>query len=104
MTQVKTVLLLSIVSALCISNYLLIIEYYNEYVPENFAIDKLLDKKFRCIRFFYDKINDKYAHMSCKEYHKDYIDFLLEKSRYVYMFYTHNVIIISLIIIFYLLL
>ena len=102
--QMKTIVFLSMLSALCISTYLLIIEYYNEYAPENLIIHKLLDKKYRCIRFFHDKVIDKYAYISCKMYHTDYIDFLLEKSRYVYLFYAHNVIIISLTIIIYLLL
>lgn len=100
--KVKTVLLSAMIIALCISNYLLISEYFNEYDPDNFGIKKLLNKKYRCIRFFHDKGIDKYTYRSCKAYEHDYGAFILEKSRYIYMYYAHNLILISLFAIFYL--
>ncbi len=89
---------------LTLSNYFLISEYMTEYVPENFDIKKLLDKKYRCIRYFDEKNYNKFTHNSCKALLHDYVDFKLEKSRYIYAYYAHNSIIISIIVVFMLLL
>ena len=88
---------------LTISNYYLISEYMSEYVPDNFNIHKLLNLKYRCIRYFNDKHFDKFSHNRCKQYLEDYIIFKLEKSRYIYMYYGHNIILISLFSLFILL-
>jgi hypothetical protein len=77
-------------------------EYYKQYAPENFSIHKILDKKYRCIRFFHDKDDSPYMQKICQLYYYDYIAFSLEKSRYIFMYYAHNVIVISLIAIFHL--
>ncbi len=83
---------------------MIIIQYYNEYVPENFSIKQLLDKQYRCIRYFNTKQYDKFAHNSCKNHIHDYIEFQLERSKYIYMYYAHNLIMVSMFVIFHLIL
>ncbi len=100
----KYALISIMIFILCILNYFLINEYLTEYVPDNFDIKKLLDKKYRCIRFFDDKRDDRYLRATCAPYLEDYLSFKLEKSRYIILYYAHNTILISLIIIFQLLL
>ena len=74
-----------------------------EYVSENFDIKKLLEKKYRCIRYFDEKNYDKFSHNSCKPFFYDYVEFKLEKARYIYAYYAHNAIVVSIIIVFMLL-
>lgn len=99
----KFLLTVCMIFTLSLSNYYLISEYMSEYVPDNFNIEKLLDKKYRCIRYFDDKYYDKFTYNKCKEYLEEYIIFKLEKSRYIYIYYAYNIIIISLFGIFILL-
>jgi hypothetical protein len=102
--KLKNLVELTIIIALCLSNYMIIMQYYNEYVPENFSIKQLLDKQYRCIRYFHAKQYDKFAYNSCKKYTHDYVEFQLERSRYIYMYYSHNLIMVSMFVIFHLVL
>jgi len=102
--KLKHVIELAFIIALCLSNYLTMMEYYNEYVPEQFTPQKLLQKHNRCIRYFSSNKYDKYIYYSCKEYMQDYIAFQLEKSRYIYMYFAHNTIMLSMFAIFHLVL
>ncbi len=83
---------------------MLINEYFNEYTPDNFDIIKLLEKKYRCIRYFNEKHVDKYQQSLCQAYLVDYLEFKLEKSRYIFIYYSYNIVMISLILIIYLVL
>lgn len=102
MMKLKTVIQMAIVIALCASNYMMILKYYDEYVPDNFDIYKMLDIRYRCIRFFHDKNENSYRQKICQPYYYDYVAFNLEKSRYIYMYYAHNLIVISIFTIFHL--
>lgn len=77
---------------------MMIIEYFKNYVPEYFDIEKLLDKKYRCIRYFEDKDFNTYNDKQCQPYIYHYMLFKLEKSRYIYMHYAYNLIVWSLFI------
>ena len=90
--------------ALVISNYHAIIEYNSNYEPENFTIKHMLEPKYRCIRYFDDKQYSKYYHIKCADYLYDYTDFMLERSRYIYIFYIRNMIAAVLLVLFHLLL
>lgn len=99
----RIIILLSVIIAFCISNCLFMAEYLDEYSPDNFSSQKLVDKRYRCIKFFHEKRIDKFAHTSCKSYHDDYIMFMMERSRYICLIYADNAILMSLFVIFYLL-
>ena len=73
-------------------NYLIIIEYFQNYVSDYFDIEKLLTKKYRCIRYFEERDHDKFTDRQCEPYVYEYMLFKLEKSRYVYMHYAYNFI------------
>ena len=88
--------------SMCVTNYVLIMQYYDEYVPDNFSRNKILDKKYRCIRYFHNNIQNRYGESICKAYYYDYVAFNLEKSRYIFMYYVHNIIVITLFAIFHL--
>lgn len=102
--QFKTFLQTMVLIGVLCSNYFIILEYYDEYVPDNFGIQKLIDPKYRCIRYFYDKVDNAYLHNKCKPYIYDYTAFLLEKSRYIYVYYAYNMCIAILFVIFHILL
>lgn len=102
--KLKHVIELTFIIAFCLSNYMTMIEYYNEYVPEYFSAYKLLQKHNRCIQYFNENNYDRYTHYRCKDYMQDYIEFQLEKSRYIYLYYAHNAVMISIFIIFHLVL
>lgn len=66
-----------IIAMLIVNNY--IISTY--YSPENFGRDKLIQKKYRCIRYYQDKDDyNKFMEKSCKPYMKDNRIFNDEKS------------------------
>ena len=94
--QTKTLVQIVFLAAILASNYLLVLEYQEEYVPDNFDIRKLLHQKYRCIRYFNDKEHNKYLHQKCSDYAYDYTEFVLERSRYIYMFYVYNFVISGL--------
>ena len=100
----KILVLVSIISIVVMTNYMILTEYNNEYYPDNFSIEHMSDQKYRCIRYFNDKLYNKYMYVKCKDYVYDYTDFILERSRYICMFYAHNLVMFSLFVIFYLLL
>ncbi len=102
--KLKHIVEITIIIAICISNYMIYVQYYTEYVPENFNIKQLQDKNYRCIRYFDEKNYDRYSHHSCKNYMHEYINFKLERSRYIFMYYAHNLIMGSMLIIFHLVL
>jgi hypothetical protein len=102
--QFKHFLNIIMIILILLSNYFINLEYYNEYDPDNFDIKKLMHLRYRCIRHFYDKSDNKYMSIRCNPYLHDYTGFILEKSRYVYAYYAHNLCMISLFIIFNLLL
>lgn len=102
--QVKICVLLSIVVIVVVTNYMIITEYNNEYVPDDFSIKQMLDQRYRCIRYFNDKVYSNYMHIKCRDYVYDYTAFILERSRYIYMFYAHNMVMSSLFVLFFLLL
>lgn len=97
--NVKIVIVMMITT---IINIIIITNYFYKYVPSHFNHTRLLDKKYRCIRYFAEKEYYKYMHQSCQEYNYDYIQFVIEKSRYIYSYYTYNFIMINLCIIIYL--
>lgn len=102
--QFKQLLSIIMIILILLSNYFIGSEYYYEYIPDNFDMKKLMDLKYRCIRHFYDKSDNKYMSIQCKPYLYDYTGFILEKSRYICAYYAHNICMISLFIIFNLLL
>ena len=102
--KLKHVVELTIIIAICLSNYMISTQYYSEYDPKHFSFNQILDKRYRCIRYFDEKDYDRYSHYSCKNYMHDYINFKLERSRYILMYYAHNLIMGSMLIIFHLVL
>lgn len=102
--QTKYLVQIVFIAAILVSNYLFVLEYHNEYVPDNFGIRKLLDQKYRCIRYFNEGTHSRYMDHKCMDYVYDYKHFTLEKSRYIYMFYMYNIIICNIFVLFHLLL
>lgn len=78
-----------IVTILLIANNYILSSYYSPY---NFGHEKLIQKKYRCIRYYQDK-NDynKFMEKSCIPYKKDFQQFSEERS-----LYTQSNILISL--------
>ena len=99
----KYSMLFVIVVIMFISNYMMIMEYQNEYVPDNFDIEKIIHQKFRCIRYFNDKRVNTYQQRKCRDYTHEYVEFILERSRYIHLMYAYNFVIMCLFALFYLL-
>jgi hypothetical protein len=77
-----------IVALMLVANNYIISAHYS---PENFGNDKLVQKKFRCIRYYQDKDDyNKFMDKSCIPYQKDNSIFNDEKA-----LYTHSNILIS---------
>ena len=78
-----------VLAIMLIANNYIISAYYS---PENFGRDLLIQKKFRCIRYYQDK-NDynKFMEKSCVSYQNDNNIFNEEKALFV-----HSNILISL--------
>lgn len=102
--NIKHIIQATYIAALLLSNYLIILEYQQEYVPDNFDIYKLLDLKYRCIRYFNDNKYNRYQEHKCNTHIYDYTEFVLERSRYICLFYAYNLITGSLFLLFHLLL
>jgi hypothetical protein len=102
--QCKTLFLLTMATLMVMSNYVTVSMYFDEYYPEYFNMEKLMDIRYRCYRYFNDKVNNGYMCTKCKPYIYDYKNFILEKNRYIFAFYAHNIVMGSLFSIFYLLL
>lgn len=102
--NVKYIVEFIMILLMCISNYIIITEYYNEYVPEYYSKDKILQKNYRCFRFFHGNYDKKYSYNSCQPYLYDYEIYKLERSQYIYTYYIHNILITSIIIIHHLIL
>lgn len=98
--KLKHIVELTIIIAVCLSNYMIAMQYYAEYDPNHFTVKQLQDKQYRCIRYFDEKDYDRYSHHLCKNYMHDYLNFKLERSRYIMMYYAHNLIMGSMLIIF----
>ena len=79
-------------------------EYYAEYVPDHFDMNKILQTKYRCIRYFDDKMINRYLHFKCKPYFEDYVLFRLEKSQFIYSYYVHNAVMLVCFALFHLIL
>lgn len=78
-----------IVALMLIANNYIISAYYS---PENFGHKQLVQKKFRCIRYYQDKDDyNKFMEKTCVPYQKDNNIFTEEKA-----LYTHSNILISL--------
>lgn len=75
----KIVYYMVIVIIMAMNNYII----STQYSPDNFDRSKLLQKKFRCIRYFQDT-NDYNKHMdkTCKNYKEDNRRFMDEKEKY----------------------
>ena len=84
-----------------VSNYLIVKTYFNEYIPNNFNIKKLNEKKYRCIRYFFENINSSYRNAICIPHINDYVSFKLEKTKYIAKYYMFNIITIIIIILIY---
>lgn len=77
------------VAIMLLANNYIISAYYS---PENFGHDKLIQKKYRCIRYYQDKTDyNKFMEKSCIPYQNDNHIFSEEKA-----LYTQSNILISL--------
>jgi hypothetical protein len=101
--RIKTFIQIFYVILLTLINYLLILEYQAEFVPDNFDIVKIIDIKYRCIQFFSDNYEDKYMANRCKDHYHNYIDFKLKKANYAFMYYMYNLIMIGVYMLFHIL-
>lgn len=90
--MLKPILITIFAIVICTVNYAILMEYFHNYVPEYFDVVKILDKKYRCIRYFDDREYDKFIDSQCQPYVYDYLLFKLEKSRYIYIHYAYNFI------------
>lgn len=78
-----------VVAILFIANNYILSSYYS---PDNFGLERLVQKKYRCIRYYQDKKDyNKFMEKSCTPYQKDYEQFREEKA-----LYTQSNILISL--------
>jgi hypothetical protein len=102
--KVKTIFQFAFIMTICITNYMMMLEYNSEYVPDNFDVSKIAQQKYRCIRYFTDKMQNRYLHTRCKPFFEDYVIFRLEKSKYIYAYYAHNAAMITCFALFHLLL
>jgi hypothetical protein len=89
-----------IIMILIICNYMILMEYSQQYNPDNFDKHKILDKKYRCIRYFHNNQYNKYTDAACGSYKATYVLFISEKILYMYMYFSYNVIMVSLLVIF----
>ncbi len=96
----KTIFLILVIITYAICNYMILVEYSHEYNPANFSIQKLLDKRYRCIVYFHNNEYDRYTDTRCKAYRALYLVFMTEKILYMYMYFAYNLIMVSLIVIF----
>lgn len=78
----KIVYYMVIVIIMAMNNYVI----STQYSPDNFDRSMLLQKKFRCIRYYHDT-NDYNKHMekTCKNYKEDNRRFMDEKTMYEQM-------------------
>jgi hypothetical protein len=81
------------------SNYNMINTYNKNYVPDKFTIKHLIKEEYRCIRYFSDDVFNRYQNTKCKNYLPNYIEFILQKSRYITLFYLQNFLVIIVVII-----
>jgi hypothetical protein len=92
-----------IIICCAISNYNIINTYKNNYLIEQFTIKQLIHQEYRCIRHFDDREHNKYQNEKCKDYLPNYIQFIMQKYRYISIFYLQNFLVIIFIIIIHLL-
>ena len=78
-TNIKTVWSLILIIVVIICQYSII----TKYTPQTFDRSLLVDKKFRCIRYFHDT-NDYNKHMekTCEMFKIDYMFFNSQKAIY----------------------
>lgn len=96
--KIKLLCQISLLLMICISNNIILKTYKSEFVPAYFNSEKLIQKKYRCIRYFAEKEFDKYTQTNCISHMHDYVNFNLEKSQFLYMFYMHNILMVVIYI------
>lgn len=77
-------------------NYLLIVNYQQEFVVDNFNKTKLLDQKYRCIRFYSSNMDNKYLENKCKNHYRDFKQFKTDRKTYIFQYYIYNIAMTSL--------
>jgi hypothetical protein len=100
--NLKYVVEIVMILIMCMSNYMIMTEYYDEYVPEYYTREKILQKNYRCFRFFHENSDKKYIYNSCKPYLHEYEVYKLERSRYIYTYHLHNILMTTVIVIYHL--
>lgn len=96
--KAKLVLQIVLIAILSYANYQLVQYYSNEYVPDSFNISKIVQQKYRCIRHFSDKTENKYLEKKCKIYAEDYEKFKSDIEEYQAVAYTFNMLMHSIFI------
>lgn len=69
-----------------------VLHYQNEYVPDNFNVTKILDQKYRCIRYFADAAENKFLDKRCRNHQDDYVTFKADRMQHIYIYYVYNII------------
>ncbi len=93
-TQVIFIVLLNYI------NYSLVVNYQQEFVADNFNITKILNQKYRCIRFYNSKIDSSYMQNKCKNHYDDFQQFKSDRTTYIYQYYVYNIVMTGLFLVF----
>jgi len=95
--KARTIINIAIIIIAIYLNYEMYATYNRLYVPKYFSREKLLYKKYRCIRVLENYPNLKYANKNCKEYKHEYLNYKLERSRYTYEWIVYNTMFLLLL-------
>jgi hypothetical protein len=96
----KTALQVLFIVLLNYANYAMIVDYQHEFVVDNFNISKILDQKYRCIRFYSGNMENKYLLNKCQNYDEDYQQFKSDRTTFIYKYYIFNIVMTSLFLVF----
>lgn len=77
-----------------IVNCILLVQFSDNYIPENFSMNKLKTQKYRCIRYFYEKEYDKYTEKKCSSFKNELTNFHMAKSFHIGKIVFFNVFVL----------
>lgn len=94
MLDTKLIMLLYIL--LTVWNIEQLILYNNCFNVNKFSKKHILDKKYRCIRYFDENKYDKFSEKKCENFKFDYLNFQLGRSISIYSILKNNALILLL--------
>lgn len=95
----KILVIFCLLSIICYKN-IQYTKYHEKYLnTKTFSKNLILQKKYRCIRYFDEKDYHKYFEKKCNEFKRDYLNFQLRRSLYFYEIIKNNIMLSFFIII-----